>query len=52
MLNIFKSAPKNYEDLNGSRFKSKYQNSPKVELLDVRAAGEFNSGTIKQGGSS
>ena len=47
MFNIFKSAPKNYEDLEGKAFKTKFQNSPKAELLDVRTAGEFSSGTIK-----
>lgn len=47
MFNIFKSAPKNYEDLNGATFKSKFQDSPKAELLDVRTAGEFSLGTIK-----
>ncbi|MBC5994376.1 rhodanese-like domain-containing protein [Pontibacter cellulosilyticus] len=47
MFNIFKSAPKNYEDLDGTTFRTKYQNTPKAELLDVRTAGEFAGGSIK-----
>jgi rhodanese-related sulfurtransferase len=46
MFNIFKSAPRNYEDLDGNTFKTNYQNAPEAELLDVRTAGEFASGTI------
>ncbi|WP_162426651.1 rhodanese-like domain-containing protein [Pontibacter pudoricolor] len=46
MFNIFKSAPKNYEDLDGTTFKTKYNNTTKAELLDVRTASEFASGTI------
>jgi rhodanese-related sulfurtransferase len=47
MFNIFKSVPKNYEDMDGKTFKTKYQSAPKAELLDVRTNGEFASGTIK-----
>lgn len=47
MFNIFKFAPKKYEDLDGNTFKTRYQLSPKAALLDVRTAGEFASGTIK-----
>ena len=46
MFNIFGSKPKKYEDLDGTTFKTKYTNAPKAELLDVRTAGEFASGTI------
>ncbi len=47
MFNIFKSAPKNYEDLDGNTFKTRFQSSANAELLDVRTAGEFASGSIK-----
>ncbi len=47
MLNLFKSAPKGYENLNGSTFKTKFENAPKAELLDVRTSAEFAEGTIK-----
>ncbi|MCJ8164362.1 rhodanese-like domain-containing protein [Pontibacter sp. E15-1] len=46
MLNIFKSTPKNYADLDGKTFKAEFDKSPKAELLDVRTASEFASGTI------
>ena len=46
MFNIFKSTPKNYEDLDGSAFKAKFTNTPKAELLDVRTADEFKGGSI------
>jgi rhodanese-related sulfurtransferase len=46
MFNIFKSAPKKYEDLDGKTFKTKLESTSDAELLDVRSAGEFRSGTI------
>ncbi|WP_345246724.1 rhodanese-like domain-containing protein [Nibrella saemangeumensis] len=46
MLNFFKSAPKKFESLEGKGFKSLYQQSQNAELLDVRTASEFASGTI------
>ena len=47
MFNIFKTTPKNYEDLSGNAFKAKFSQTPKAELLDVRSAGEFAGGSIK-----
>lgn len=38
---------KNYEDLSGSEFKSRYQSGKKAMLIDVRTPAEFNAGTIK-----
>jgi rhodanese-related sulfurtransferase len=46
MFNIFKSTPKNYEDLDGSTFKTRFQQAGKAELLDVRTPGEFASGSL------
>lgn len=47
MFNIFGSKPKNYENLDGSTFRTRYQSASKAELLDVRTAGEFAGGSIK-----
>jgi rhodanese-related sulfurtransferase len=47
MFNLFKTAPKGYENLNGTTFKTKFENAPKAELLDVRTPAEFTEGTIK-----
>jgi rhodanese-related sulfurtransferase len=38
---------KNYTDLNGSDFKEKYKTTKNAVLIDVRSAGEFNSGKIE-----
>ncbi|QHL86936.1 rhodanese-like domain-containing protein [Nibribacter ruber] len=46
MFNLFKSAPKNYQDLDGKAFKTAFTQAGKTELLDVRTSGEFASGTI------
>ncbi|WP_242916457.1 rhodanese-like domain-containing protein [Pontibacter liquoris] len=47
MFNLFKSAPKNYEELGGGAFKTKYQQTSNAKLLDVRTAGEFAAGSIE-----
>lgn len=46
MFNIFKTAAKKWDNLDGRTFKTKFQEAPKAELLDVRTAGEFAGGTI------
>jgi len=45
MFNLF--ATKAYKNLNGKEFKDGYQNASNAVLLDVRTAGEYASGTIK-----
>ncbi len=47
MFSIFGSKPKNYENLEGNTFRTRYENTAKAELLDVRTAGEFAGGSIK-----
>ena len=47
MFNIFGSKPKNYENLDGTTFRTSYQRAPKALLLDVRTAGEFAEGSIE-----
>jgi rhodanese-related sulfurtransferase len=46
MFDFFKSAPKNYENLDGTTFKNKVKDNSNAVLLDVRTAGEYASGTI------
>jgi rhodanese-related sulfurtransferase len=38
---------KNYTDLDGKSFKEKFQSEKNAVLLDVRTAGEFNSGKVQ-----
>lgn len=47
MFNIFSSETKAYPSLNGSEFKEEYNNSKQPVLIDVRTAGEFASGSIR-----
>lgn len=47
MFNIFNSASKKYEDLDGASFKNKIQSSPGAELIDVRTPAEFKAGSIQ-----
>ncbi|AFL84899.1 Rhodanese-related sulfurtransferase [Belliella baltica DSM 15883] len=46
MFNFFRTQPKNYTDLNSEDFKKGITASDAV-LIDVRSAGEFQSGKIK-----
>lgn len=46
MFNLFKSKPKNYTDISCEEFKNEMSAKDTV-ILDVRSAGEFNSGKIK-----
>ena len=46
MFNIFKSTPKNHIELDGKAFKAAFTNAPKAQMLDVRTADEFKSGSI------
>ena len=46
MFNIFKTTPKNYENLDGKTFREKFTQADKAELLDVRTAEEFRSSTL------
>ena len=46
MFNILSSETKAYKALNGREFKEAYHNSNQRELIDVRTAGEFVTGSI------
>ena len=46
MFNFFKAKPKTYEDLSCEDFK-KGMNDKDAVIIDVRTAGEFNSGKLK-----
>ena|SRR5688572_13620248 len=47
MFNIFKTAPKAYQHLDGKTFKENFNKASKAELIDVRTAEEFAGGSIK-----
>jgi rhodanese-related sulfurtransferase len=47
MFNLFSIGTKNYENLKGAEFKTKYNQSKGAVLVDVRTPGEFRSGTIR-----
>lgn len=46
MFNLFSTRAKAYKSLGGKEFKEAYARSNHAELIDVRTAGEFASGTI------
>lgn len=46
MFNLFRSKPKNYTDLYFEEF-NKGMNAKDAVILDVRSAGEFQSGKLK-----
>ncbi len=46
MFNIFSSETSAYKSLNGREFKEEFNNSKQPELIDVRTAGEFVTGSI------
>lgn len=47
MFNFFSSATQAFEELDGEAFKQKFNSTKNAVLLDVRTAGEFQSGHIK-----
>ncbi|MBX2962227.1 MAG: rhodanese-like domain-containing protein [Cyclobacteriaceae bacterium] len=47
MLGLFGFGTKNYEELRGTEFKTKYNATPGAVLIDVRTQGEFRSGSIR-----
>lgn len=47
MFNLFSIGQKAYEDLRGQEFQQKFASTANAELIDVRTAGEFGSGSIK-----
>lgn len=46
MFNFFSAKEKLFENLRGADFKQKYNETENAVLVDVRTAGEFNSGTL------
>ncbi|HKK39679.1 MAG TPA: rhodanese-like domain-containing protein [Cryomorphaceae bacterium] len=46
MMSIFSFTKKSLSDLSAEEFKTKMDQDPKAELLDVRTAGEVAEGTI------
>jgi rhodanese-related sulfurtransferase len=48
MFKLFSSGTKSYKSMSGQEFKEQYSSSKQPVLIDVRTAGEYATGTIKE----